>query len=129
LNLEKSNSLNLNRETLMPVRSILYLQPKPGQRQALIDAFQRLDVFGHAMQQEGCISIEMLDPADENGALAVTALWTGPAGIQGWLENPWRAESNKELGQFVEEGPDSAYYNIVLTTPAAPGIHGEGAAS
>lgn len=110
----------------MPVRSILYLQPKPGQRQALIEAFKRLDVFGHALRQEGCISIEMLAPADENGALAVIALWTGPEGIQGWLENPWRAASNQELGQFVEEGPDTAVYEIVLTTPGAPGFQVEG---
>lgn len=110
----------------MPVRSILYLQPKPGQRQALIEAFKRLDVFGHALRQEGCISIEMLAPADENGALAVIALWTGPEGIQGWLENPWRAASNQELGQFVEEGLDTAVYEIVLATPGAPGFQVEG---
>ena len=113
----------------MPVRSILYLQPKSGQRQALIDAFTRLDVFGHAMLQEGCISIELLAPAEENGALAVTALWTGAEGIEGWLSNPWRTESNKQLGQFVEEGPDSAYYDIVLITPGALGMYGEGAGS
>jgi quinol monooxygenase YgiN len=110
----------------MAVRSILYLQPKPGKRQALIDAFQRLDVFGHAMKQAGCVSVEMLAPADENAALAVIALWTGREGIEGWIYNPWRAEASRELDQFVEEGPDSAVYEIVMaTTPDFVGSEGE----
>jgi heme-degrading monooxygenase HmoA len=113
-------------ERSMAVRSILYLQPKPGARQHLIDAFRRLDVFGHAMRQPGCISIEMLAPAGENAALAVIALWTGREGIEGWINNPWRAESSRELDQFVEEGPDSAIYEIVMATaPELVSIEGE----
>jgi heme-degrading monooxygenase HmoA len=110
----------------MAVRSILYLQPKPGARQELIDAFRRLDVFGHAMEQPGCVSVEMLAPADESAPLAVIALWTGRAGIEGWINNPWRAEASRELDQFVEEGPDSAVYEIVMATaPGLTGIEGE----
>jgi heme-degrading monooxygenase HmoA len=113
-------------ERSMAVRRILYLQPKPGQRQALIDAFRRLDVFGHAMKQAGCISVEMLAPADDNAPLAVIALWTGREGIEGWINNPWRAEASRELDQFVEEGPDSAVYDIVMATaPGIAGIEGE----
>ncbi len=43
----------------MVARSVLYLQPKPACRAALIEAFARLDVPGHALQQDGCPGVEL----------------------------------------------------------------------
>ncbi len=101
----------------MPVRSVLFLQPKPGHRQDLVDAFQRIDVFGHAMNQDGCVSIEMLAPSELEAALVVIALWTDRSGIEGWLNNPWRAESNEILREFIEGTSQSAIYDIILSVP------------
>jgi len=101
----------------MPVRSVLFLQPRPGRRQDLIDAFKRIDVFGHALLQPGCVSIEMLAPAEPEAPIAVIALWTGREGIEGWLNNPWRAESTTMLDEFIEETPQSVVYDIVLSVP------------
>jgi quinol monooxygenase YgiN len=109
----------------MPVRSVLYLQPKPGCRQALIDAFRRIDVIGHAMEQEGCLGVEMLAPDDSSAALAVIALWTGREGIDGWDRNPWRAESTTELDQLIEQEPVRAVYDIVLASQSVNNITGE----
>lgn len=99
-----------------PVRSVLFLQAKPGRRDDLVAAFRRLDVPGNAMLQEGCLSVEVHVPPDEDGPMLVTALWTHRAAYDGWLANPWREYSGKEIEPFL----DSEYqgggivYDIVL---------------
>ena len=81
----------------MPARSVLYLRPKPGCRQALLDAFRDLDVPGRAMQQAGCLSVELQAPPEEDAPLLVTALWATREAYDGWLTSPWRAESSAAL--------------------------------
>jgi heme-degrading monooxygenase HmoA len=100
----------------MSVRTILTLQPKPGARQNLIEAFKRLDIFGHAMEIDGCLSIEMLSPEDESGPLYVTALWTDRDAISAWQTNRWRSEQTNELDDHLEAGPERAIYDIILST-------------
>jgi heme-degrading monooxygenase HmoA len=104
------------KEETMPVRTILTLQPKAGQRQALIDAFKRLDVFGHAMQVKGCLSVEMLESDDEAGPLFVTALWTDRDSVNAWQSNRWRAEETGELDDYLEPGSERAVYDVILST-------------
>ena len=98
-----------------PARSILYLQAKPGMREALVEVFRRIDVLGHALQQAGCLSVEVQVPPDEGGPILVTALWSDRAAYQGWLDNPWRETSGAELAPFLaEETPAGVVYDIVL---------------
>ena len=84
-----------------PVRSVLYLQAKPGMRDQLVDVFRRIDVPGNALQQEGCLSVEVHVPPDADGPIMVTALWTHRAAYDGWLANPWREYSGQELEPFL----------------------------
>ena len=98
-----------------PARSVLYLQAKPGLRDALVDVFRRLDVPGHALQQAGCLSVEVQIPPDADGPILVTALWTGRAAYDGWLANPWRATSGEELAPFLDGEPSTGIvYDVVL---------------
>ena len=80
-----------------PARSVLFLQAKPGQRDQLVDVFRRIDVPGHALQQAGCLSVEVQVPPDEVGPVLVTALWADRDAYDGWLANPWREYSGTEL--------------------------------
>ena len=99
----------------MPARSVLYLRPRPGCRQALVDAFRDLDVTGRAMHQTGCLSVELHLPPEEDAPLLVTALWATRDAYDGWLNNPWRAESSATLNPLVEEEPAAGIvYDIVL---------------
>lgn len=98
-----------------PVRSVLYLQAKPGMRDQLAAVFRRIDVPGNALQQEGCLSVEVQVPPDADGPILVTALWTHRAAYDGWLANPWREYSGQELEPFlVEEDRPGIVYDIVL---------------
>ena len=98
-----------------PARSVLYLQAKPGMRDALVAVFRRIDVPGHALRQAGCLSVEVQIPPDEDGPLLVTALWSNRAAYDGWLANPWREYSGAELAPFLaEDTPAGVVYDVVL---------------
>jgi quinol monooxygenase YgiN len=98
-----------------PARSVLYLQAKPGMREELVEVFRRIDVPGHALLQEGCLSVEVQVPPEPDAPLLVTALWTHREAYDGWLANPWREYSGQELEPFlVDDTEGGVVYDIVL---------------
>ncbi len=101
-------------ESRVPARSVLFLQAKPGMRDALVDVFRRIDIPGNALKQEGCLSVEVQVPRDEDGPVLVTALWTDREAYQGWLANPWREYSGSELAPFLDGESHGVVYDIVL---------------
>ncbi len=107
----------------MPVRSVLYLPVQPGRQHDLVATFARIDVLGHAMQQAGCLGVEVqVAPDDPDAPVLVTALWTDRAAYDGWLANPWRAESGAELAPLLGDEPGAgAVYDVVLATDGAAG--------
>lgn len=107
----------------MPVRSVLYLQAKPGQRPALVATFARIDVPGHAMRQTGCLGVEVQIAPDDDGPLLVTALWRQRADYDGWLANPWREESTAEIAPFIIGEPAAGIiYDVVLAAGSPEAI-------
>jgi quinol monooxygenase YgiN len=98
----------------VPARSVLYLQPKSGMRAALVDVFRRIDIPGHALHQAGCLSVEVQIPLDADGAVLVTALWSDRAAYDGWLANPWREYSGRELEPFLDGESHGVVYDVVL---------------
>ena len=101
-------------ETRVPARSVLFLQAKPGMRDALVDVFRRIDIPGNALRQEGCLSVEVQVSADADGPVLVTALWSHRAAYDGWLANPWREYSGSELAPFLNGESHGVVYDIVL---------------
>ena len=113
----------------VPARSVLFLQAKPGMRDQLVEVFRRIDIPGNALLQEGCLSVEVQVPPDEDGPLLVTALWTNRAAYDGWLANPWREYSGNELAPFLDGESHGVVYDVVLAggdisavAAGAPGI-------
>ena len=98
----------------IPARSVLFLQAQPGMRDALVEVFRRIDIPGHALLQEGCLSVEVQVPPDADGPLLVTALWTHRAAYEGWLANPWRDYSGSELAPFLAGESHGVVYDVVL---------------
>ena len=107
----------------MTVRSVLYLRPNSGCRAALVEAFTDLDVAGHAMQQAGCLGVELQAPHDDNeGPLLVTALWTNREAYDGWLANPWRAESSAAIAPLLAEEPSGEVFDLLVTAGQPGGL-------
>jgi quinol monooxygenase YgiN len=109
----------------VPVRSVLYLQPRGGDAQALIDFYRREKVFDRAMRQPGCLSCELQVAADGEGPLLVTALWESSAAYDGWVANPWRQQNAAALDALVEgglgPGTRGQVYEVVLATGGLAG--------
>jgi quinol monooxygenase YgiN len=108
---------------------VLFLQAKPGMRDDLVEVFRRIDIPGNALLQEGCLSVEVQVPLDQDGPLLVTALWTHRAAYDGWLANPWREFSGIELAPYLAGESHGVVYDIVLAggdvsavAAGAPGV-------
>ena len=79
------------------IRSVLYLEPKDGDYDAVVDFYRREDVLGRALRQPGCLGSELQVPTSGSGPILVTALWTDPEAYEGWVSSPVRAAGSAEL--------------------------------
>ena len=110
----------------MLARSILFMQPREGCREELVNTFERLDVTGQALRQEGCLSVELQVPTDGDAPVLVTALWTRRTAYDGWLDNPWREQSSEELFALLTQPPEGVVYAIRVAA-GNPVVAGEDA--
>lgn len=98
----------------MLARSLLYMQPLEGRRDELIALFERLGIPERALQQDGCLSVELQVVPDESEPVLVTALWSHRDAYDGWLANPWRESVGPELEALLTDQPEGTVYDIRL---------------
>ena len=58
----------------MLARSLLFITPRLGCREAIVQTFERIDVPGHALEKPGWLSVALQVPPEEDAPLLVTAL-------------------------------------------------------
>jgi quinol monooxygenase YgiN len=102
------------------IRSILYLHPRSGDAQAVLELYRRGRVLEVAVAQDGCLAAELQLPVNASGPVIVTALWDDAEAYQRWLDNPARAASSTELDELLDEPADQDVrqgdlYEVVLT--------------
>jgi heme-degrading monooxygenase HmoA len=96
------------------MHSILTIPVHPGAEDAFAEAFERLDVFGHAAGIPGFRGGVLLRPLDAGAPFLVHARWDDSAGYKAWLDAPIRAELNDALGGYVAGvGSGSLYAEAV----------------
>jgi quinol monooxygenase YgiN len=93
-------------------RSLLFMQPRPGCREELVRTFDRLRIPQTALEQEGCLSVEMQVPPDADAPVLVTALWSHRQAYDGWLNNPRRDDTREELFALLTGEPEGVVYDI-----------------
>lgn len=99
------------------IRTLLYLEPRGGDGEAVAEFYRRHRVLERACEQDGCLGAELQLPASGSGPILVTALWRDADAYQGWLDNPGRASSGEELAALVEgfdSGVKGELYEIVV---------------
>jgi quinol monooxygenase YgiN len=111
------------------IRSVLYLEPKDGDYEAVVDFYRREDVLGRAARQPGCLGSELHVPTGGRGPILVTALWTDPEAYEGWVSSPVRAAGSAELAELVQgldEKTRGETYTVVISSgePTAPPAEG-----
>ena len=87
------------------IRSVLYLEPKDGDYDAVVEFFRRDDVLGRALEQPGCLGSELHVPTSGSGPILVTALWEDEDAYQGWVTSPVRAANTEPLARAPPERP------------------------
>ncbi len=107
----------------MLARSLLFMQPREGRREELVAAFERLAIAETAMQQEGCLSVELQVPPDEAAPVLVTALWADRSAYDGWLNSPRREATSDEIFALLTDEPEGVVYDIRIAAgdPVAAG--------
>jgi heme-degrading monooxygenase HmoA len=99
------------------IRSVLFLEPRGGDSEAVADFYRRHRVLERAAEQDGCFGAQLQVPTSGKGELLVTALWRDEDAYRGWLDNPERSEHGEELAQLVlgfDAGISGTTYEIVL---------------
>ena len=112
------------------IRSVLYLEPKDGDYEAVVDFYRREDLLGRAVRQPGCLGSELHVPTGGGrGPILVTALWTDPEAYEEWVSSPVRAAGSAELAELVQgldEKTRGETYSVVISAgePIAPPAEG-----
>jgi hypothetical protein len=100
------------------IRSLLVLEPRNGDYDALISVFREHDILGKAVQLAGAWSAEVHVPLSRSGPVVVTAVWDSPVAYAGWRSHPIRAELNPFMERVVRlEGEPqipSGVYEVVV---------------
>lgn len=89
------------------IRSVLYLTPKHGDAEKVVDYYRRAGVLERALRQDGCLGATLQLARDGSGRVLVTALWRDAAAYDGWVANPTRTQDAGELSALVEEDLDA----------------------
>jgi heme-degrading monooxygenase HmoA len=84
------------------IRTVLYLEPRDGNGEAIAEFYRRHGVLDRAVQQDGCLGSELQLPTSGVGPVLVTALWRDADAYQGWIDNPFRTANADELAELVE---------------------------
>ena len=85
------------------VRSVLYVRPRSGKADAVVEFYKQKRVLETALEQQGCLSAEIQVPLSANEPLLVTALWESGQAYQGWIDNPVRRSFAGDLAELVDE--------------------------
>lgn len=84
------------------IRTVIYLSPKDGNTQALIDYFYSEKVLERSAEIDGFIDAELFSPT-VGTQIMVTATWENESAYQRWIDDPWRAASNERISELLEE--------------------------
>lgn len=88
------------------IRSVLYLTPKDGDHDRLVDYFRENRVLEVAVEFPGCLSAELQVPEVSSAPALVTALWTSAADYANWVSYPWRMTSGTGIRDVLASDDD-----------------------
>jgi heme-degrading monooxygenase HmoA len=99
-------------------RSVLLLQPRNGDYDALIAWFRRNDILGLAIRAAGCLAAEFQVPVSRTGPVLVTAYWDSPEAYAVWQTHPVRDQFSGQIEELTEPGPppiSNGLYTVAIS--------------
>lgn len=79
------------------IRTQLYLKPRPGCVQEVLDLYARREILERSLAQAGCIAAEIRIQLPHRQNVVVSAVWESEEAYQSWVQNPSRALDVEEL--------------------------------
>lgn len=86
------------------IRSVLYLSPKDGDHDRLIEYFRDNRVLEVAADFPGCLAAELQIPQTPSAPALVTALWASTDDYAKWVSYPWRETSGTGIDAVLSDG-------------------------
>ena len=84
------------------IRTVLTLKAAPEHVQEVLALYKKEAILQYSLDHSDAIGSEISVATDGSGTILVTALWPDQAAYDGWLQNPWRTESNARLAELLK---------------------------
>lgn len=106
------------------IRSILTLNPRPGQARALLGYIREQGILARAQAVPGCLRVEVGLGLPDGEAVVVTGLWASIESYERWLQSPDRLQGGAGMMPLLattgEAVAAAGLYRIIETgVPAA----------
>jgi quinol monooxygenase YgiN len=88
------------------IRSVLLLQPRDNDYEALVALFKQHDILGLAMREAGCLNAELQVPLNRSGPIIVTATWESAESYSAWRSHPVRGRFSGDTERLTEPAPE-----------------------
>jgi quinol monooxygenase YgiN len=85
------------------IRTLLTLRLEPAKISEVLDLYRADDILQYSLDHSDAVASEISVAADGSGEILVTAVWPDAAAYQGWLDNPWRAQSGVKLRELLRD--------------------------
>jgi hypothetical protein len=84
------------------IRTVLTLHASPEHVDDIVEVYRRADILQYSLDHSDALRSELSVAVDGRGTVLVTAVWPSVEAYQGWLDNPWRANSSQVLKDLLE---------------------------
>jgi quinol monooxygenase YgiN len=100
-------------QTWRVTRSHLHLRAKPGKRDALLEALDRLEVFAAVREQPGFLAAQIFVPEDDADTVLVEGSWSSPEHYDRWDGSSARTGMLRDVRHLLAEEPEARVYHMV----------------
>lgn len=101
------------------IRTVLTLPVKPGEGEALVATFRRLQILETSMAQDGCLSTE-ISIAEDGIQAIVTATWRDREAYGVWTARTDRGSHSAEISRHLREPLTAQTVGVVYDVAHRP---------
>jgi quinol monooxygenase YgiN len=94
-------------------RSHLYIHARPGRRDELMRALDRLELLTATRHQPGFLAAEIQAPVGDESHVLVWSSWASPEHHERWLASPDYAQMLRETEELRAGEPEVRVYRVV----------------
>jgi hypothetical protein len=86
------------------IRTVLTLRVSGERVNEVVEYYREANILQYSLDHSEALRSELSVALDGSNVVLVTAVWPSIEAYQGWLDNPWRANSGDELKKLLVNG-------------------------